>query len=128
LAIIPVNANQIKLYSKYVYTPKKSDAGDASDAFTATSLITKKPLIQRSKPEQAGRPDLPCIYCSYFDCIEFDLSLHYIEKHRQNLIRLPIGKGSIDDRADYVVELSKKRLFESLDDNEDEDNENESDE
>ena len=54
------------------------------------------------------------MYCDFKDPIEFDLSLHYLEKHRWNLIRLPIGKSSIDDRADYAVELSKKKLFESF--------------
>jgi hypothetical protein len=72
--------------------------------------------------------ELPCIYCGFSDCIEFDLSLHYLEKHRQNLIRLRIGKSSIDDRADYAVELSKKKLFEFLDENEDDDNEDVEDE
>jgi hypothetical protein len=37
-----------------------------------------------------------------------------MEKHRQHLIRLSLGKCSIDDRADYAVELSKRKLFESL--------------
>ncbi len=48
------------------------------------------------------------------DPLEFDLSLHYLEKHKPNLIKLPIGKASMDDRADHAVELSKKRLSESF--------------
>ena len=67
---------------------------------------------------------MPCLFCGYKDPLDFDLSLHYIEKHRQDLIRLPMGKGSIDDRADYAVELSKRKLYETLD----EDDEDESDE
>ena len=59
------------------------------------------------------------MYCDFKDPIEFDLSLHYLEKHRWNLIKLRIGKSSIDDRADYAVALSKKRLFDSLVDDED---------
>lgn len=68
-------------------------------------------------------PEIPCLYCDFKYPIAFDLSLHYLEKHRYQLIRLPIGKATIDDRADYAVELSKKRLFESFDeDDEDEAN------
>jgi hypothetical protein len=58
------------------------------------------------------------MFCGYKDPLEFDLSLHYLEKHRSNLIKLPIGKSSIDDRADYA-ELSKQKLFESLDEEDD---------
>jgi hypothetical protein len=47
------------------------------------------------------------------------MSLHYLEKHRPNLIRLQIGKNSMDNRADYAVELSKKKLFESFGRNDD---------
>jgi DNA-directed RNA polymerase subunit RPC12/RpoP len=126
LTIVPTITNQIKLYSNSPYTPSKSDASDASDALTITATTQPIPKAQ-SKAEQVGLPELPCIYCEYSDCIEFDLSLHYIEKHRQNLVRLPIGKSSIDDRADYAVKLSKKKLSESYDDSdyEDEDYEHE---
>lgn len=68
-------------------------------------------------------PEIPCIYCNFKDPIAFDLSLHYIEKHRYQLIRLPIGKATIDDRADYAVELSKKRLLESFEDEDKDENE-----
>ena len=69
----------IKLSSKYPYTPQKSDASDASDASDELHKIIHKSQDRRSKAEQAGKPELPCIYCGFSDCIEFDLSLHYIE-------------------------------------------------
>jgi hypothetical protein len=116
-----INSDQIKLTSNLPYRPLKCDASDASDA-----PYRKGNQNGKTKAEQTGMPELPCIYCNFRDPIEFDLSLHYIEKHRPDLIRLPIGKGSIEDRADYAVKLSKRKLFETLD--EDEDNEDESDE
>ena len=70
---------------------------------------------------------MPCLYCTYKDPLDFDLSLHYIERHRQDLIRLPFGKSSIDDRADYAVELSKRKLFESLDEGSEDDNSDDED-
>jgi hypothetical protein len=69
---------------------------------------------------------MPCLFCTYKDPLDFDLSLHFIEKHRQELIRLPLGKSSIDDRADYAVELSKRKLLESL--NEDDEGDKRDDE
>jgi hypothetical protein len=51
-----------------------------------------------------------------------------MEKHKRELIRLPVGKSSIDDRADYAVELSKKKLFESFDEDDDDEDDGDEDE
>jgi hypothetical protein len=45
-----------------------------------------------------------CIFCKYVVDIEFDLELHLYEKHRQELVRLPIGKSSLDRRIEYAIE------------------------
>jgi hypothetical protein len=113
-----IDTSQPKIYTNTPYTSLKSDASDASDAFSTTNAKTKAELV--------GKPEIPCIYCDFKDCIEFDLSLHYVAKHKLDLIRLPIGKSSIDDRADYAVKLSKKKLVESFD--HDDEDENEGDE
>jgi len=97
--------NQTELYSKIPYRHLKCDASDASDA-----PYSKSQEVGKTK----GFPEIPCLLCTYKDPQAFDLSLHYLEKHRQYLITLPIGKCSIDNRADYAVELSKKKLFDSL--------------
>jgi hypothetical protein len=103
------NNNQINLNSNKPYRPLKCVASDASDA-----PYRKGNQNGKTKAEQVGFPDIPCLYCAYKDPLDFDLSLHYMEKHRQHLIRLSLGMCSIDDRADYAVELSKRKLFESL--------------
>jgi hypothetical protein len=118
------DTNQPKIYTNTPYTPSTSDASDASDAPVRTKLTQ----IGKTKAEQVGLPEIPCLFCDYKDPIEFDLSIHYVAKHRQDLIRLPIGKSSIDDRSDYAVGLSKKKLFESFDDEDEDDDENEGDE
>ena len=61
--------------------------------------------------KEAGLPEIPCMFCDYKDCIEFDLELHYLERHRSELINLPIGKGSMDYRAEYAVSITKSRMF-----------------
>ncbi len=108
------NSSQIKLYSNNAYTPLKSDASDASDAFSTSYKALDIGRRAMTKAEQVGSPDIPCLYCDFKDPLEIDLSFHYLEKHRSNLIRLPIGKSSMDHRADYAVEQSKKRLLESF--------------
>ncbi len=40
--------------------------------------------------------------------IEFDLELHLYEKHRQELVHLPIGKSSIDRRIEYAIKEGNK--------------------
>ena len=118
------NTNQINLNSNKPYRPLKCDASDASDA-----PYRKGNQNGMTKAEQVGFPDMPCLFCAYKDPLDFDLSLHFIEKHRQELIRLPLGKSSIDDRADYAVELSKRKLLESLnEDDEDDKRDDEGDE
>jgi hypothetical protein len=111
------NTNQINLNSNKPYRPLKCDASDASDAPDRKGNQNGK-----TKAEQVGFPAMPCLFCAYKDPLDFDLSLHYIEKHRQDLIRLSLGKCSIDDRADYAVELSKRKLFESLNEDNEDDN------
>lgn len=103
LSISTTTSNQLQLYSNIPYRPLKCDASDASDA-----SHRKENQNGKTKAEEVGFPDIPCLYCAYKDPLDFDLSLHYIEKHRQHLIRLSLGKSSIDDRADYAVELSKR--------------------
>jgi hypothetical protein len=121
IAADTANSSQIKSYTYNTYTLVKSDASDASDASIGCSEATAG-SSGKTKAEQVGLPELPCIYCDFKDPIEFDLSLHYVEKHKWDLIRLPIGKSSMDDRADYAVELSKKKLLESFEGDDEEDN------
>lgn len=111
------SSNQIKLNSNIPYRPLKCVASVASVA-----LSMKANQNGKTKAEEVDFPDIPCLYCAYKDPLDFDLSLHYIEKHRQHLIGLPMGKSSIDDRADYAVRLSKRKLFETLDEDNEDDN------
>ena len=55
-----------------------------------------------------GSTSFLCIFCKYLVDIEFDLELHLYEKHRMELVRLPIGKSSIDRRIEYSIEEGKK--------------------
>jgi hypothetical protein len=44
-----------------------------------------------------------CIFCRFTTCIELDLELHLHESHRIELVKLPIGKGSLDFRIEYAI-------------------------
>jgi hypothetical protein len=56
-----------------------------------------------------GLIPLVCIFCkNYITCIEFDLDLHLYENHRMELVKLPIGKGSLDFRINYSIEEGRR--------------------
>jgi len=67
----------------------------------------------RDKIKQVGLPPIPCIFCNHSDPIEFDLVVHLLEHHKPELFKLPIGKGSMEYRTEYAVNLAKKKLVES---------------
>jgi hypothetical protein len=58
----------------------------------------------------SGLPEIPCIFCSYCNPIKFDLGLHLIEKHHMDLVKLRIGKASMDVRVDHAIELGASRF------------------
>ena len=49
-------------------------------------------------------PILPCPWCDYKHHIEFDLGNHLLANHRDELLKLPIGKGSMENRIDYAIQ------------------------
>lgn len=75
--------------------------------------------------EEIKLPWIHCLFCSYRDKIEFDLSLHMLEEHKQKLLQLQISYeehskllhsdpfarfyGRIEYRLDKAVEIAKRR-------------------
>ncbi len=69
----------------------------------------------RSKPESRiksvmieGVIPLVCIFCKFMTCIQFDLELHLYESHKMELVRLPIGKGSLNFRIEYAMNEGRR--------------------
>lgn len=63
-----------------------------------------------------GIPPISCIFCNNFrTSIELDLKIHLYDNHRMELVKLPIGKGSMEHRIDYAVEECKKRIVSRYD-------------
>jgi hypothetical protein len=75
-------------------------------------------------------PWIKCLWCSYCDKIEFDMSLHFLENHRYKLLQIPIRprdrkktksllepnfrfysrfEPPIEFRLDVAVEMAKRR-------------------
>lgn len=70
---------------------------------------------KRSKPEREiktviieGIIPVVCIFCRFMTCIEFDLGLHLYESHRMELVKIPIGKGSLDFRIEYAINEGRR--------------------
>jgi hypothetical protein len=49
-----------------------------------------------------------CIFCRFTTSIEFDLELHLLESHKIELVKLPIGKGSLDFRIEYAINEGRR--------------------
>jgi hypothetical protein len=64
----------------------------------------------------ARLPEIHCTWCDYKNTIEFDLGNHYLENHRDELMKLPVAKGSMEVRIDYAIQQMKRRMAEQYDD------------
>jgi hypothetical protein len=86
------NNNGIELKSNVnnTYTP--------SESVTSVTSVTDLPTY-------------PCLFCSeYKTYIDFDMDLHLLEKHKDQLLKLPIT-GNLDKREQYVISLVKKKMI-----------------
>ena len=77
----------------------------------------------REDKSKVELPLLPCPWCDYKHAIEFDLGNHLLANHRGELLKLPIGKGSMDNRIDYAIQLTKSRMATQYDDDDEDDSE-----
>jgi hypothetical protein len=65
---------------------------------------------------------LPCLWCDYKDPIEFDLGNHILERHKDELLKLPIGKCPMENRIEYAIQQIKRMIAAPIDkEDEDED-------
>jgi hypothetical protein len=85
----------------------KTDAAISVDKSSAAMEINLSPLL--------------CLWCDYKDPIEFDLGNHLLERHKEELLKLPIGKGSMDTRIDYAIQQIKRMMAAPYDEDEEED-------
>lgn len=83
-------------------------------------------MIPSQSKEEIHLPWIQCLWCDYKDKIEFDMSLHFLEKHKEMLLGLPITskdrkitkalsgdffarfESAIEFRLDVAVEMAKK--------------------
>jgi len=114
---------------KQIAPPSKCVASVASVAGVHDSDTPASPrqAIDGEVKSKVELPLLPCPWCDYKHAIEFDLGNHLLANHRGELLKLPIGKGSMDNRIDYAVEMTKSRMAAKYEDDEDDSEENDSD-
>lgn len=67
----------------------------------------------KAEAEKLGLVETPCAYCNYKHYNGFDLVNHLLEKHKDELVKLPIGKGSMEKRVECVIEQTRNRLAKS---------------
>jgi hypothetical protein len=68
----------------------------------------KKSGIEIKQVMIEGIIPVVCIFCRFTTCIEFDLWLHLYDSHTIELVKLPIGKGSVDFRIEYAINEGRR--------------------
>ena len=65
-------------------------------------------LLSPVKPVMIDGVDpIVCIFCGFRTCVEFDLRQHLRENHWMDLVKLPIGRGSIPFRIAYAIDKGR---------------------
>jgi hypothetical protein len=82
------------IYLRYRYS-------DINAGWKREGSRTKSVIIEGLNP-------LVCIFCRFTTSIGFDMELHVYESHKMELVRLPIGKGSLDFRLEYAINEGRR--------------------
>ena len=114
----------------YPFSTSVENVASVADKREENSEIhqSTKPNLNANKADEVRLPALPCAWYDYKNPIEFDLGNHLQANHKQELIKLPIGKGSMETRVDHAIQWAKRKVrFEYADDDDDDDEDNEDD-
>lgn len=104
------NSNDKKTDDKDVSLSSKCIASVASVADLHETSIASVSVAEKGAVVEINSPMLPCEWCDYKNVIEFDLGNHILERHRGELLKLPLGKGTMDTRIDYAVQQIKRGM------------------
>jgi hypothetical protein len=95
------------------------------EACLSSKSVASVASVADNDAASAGLPEIPCAWCDFKHTIEFDLGNHLLANHREELLKLPIGKGPMDDRIDYAIQLAKKMMAAQYEDEDAESNDDE---
>lgn len=107
----------VKPLSLYGSVASVASVADTKD-YDVTTAENEAAVRLRNKIKEVVLPAIPCIFCSFSEPIEFDVFLHHLERHKPELLKLPIGKGSMEFRAEYAIDLAKRKLTEACEEEE----------
>jgi hypothetical protein len=96
-----------------------------NDVSPSSKSVASVASVAYNDAALAGLQEIPCAWCDYKHPIEFDLGNHLLANHREQLLKLPIGKGSMDIRIDYVIQQTKRKMAAQYDDEDVESNDDE---
>jgi sarcosine oxidase delta subunit len=60
--------------------------------YIVTRMLIESPYGPYVRKEDLPLPWIRCLWCNYRDKIEFDLSLHFLEEHKKQLLAIPITR------------------------------------
>lgn len=93
-----------------------------NDVSPSSKSVASVACVAGNDAALAGLPDIPCQWCDFKHPIEFDLGNHLLANHKDELVKLPVGKGSMEARIEYTIQQTKRMMAAQYDD-EDEDTE-----
>src|SRR6266498_23796 len=60
--------------------------------YVVTKKSTESPYGPYVSKEDIKLPWIKCLWCNYTDKIDLDLSLHFLEEHKKELLAMPITR------------------------------------
>jgi hypothetical protein len=114
-----VNEKKACLSSKCVASVASvADIRDQSenDVSPSSKSVASVANVAYNDAALAGLQEIPCAWCDYKNTIEFDLGNHLLANHRGEIMKLSVGKGSMEIRIDYAIRQTKRMMAAQYDD------------
>ena len=127
-----INIHQDTIKHHIRWTRDKNHVDSIHVRSNFSHIVTRQPNSSPYGPyirkDELKLPWINCLFCDYRDKIEFDLSLHMLEFHREDLLRLPIYRRErkaekkmsgnfyalfevpMEYRLDRAVEMAKRKV------------------
>jgi len=95
-------------------TEEIKDSRDFINKLEITSPTTPLNCVTGVTNVTADLMQYPCYFCGlgYKTHIDFDMGNHFLEKHRNRLLQVPIP-GNIETKIDWVISETKRRIGEN---------------
>jgi hypothetical protein len=113
-----INVNEYELGTENNEKEEPSSFKCAASVASVADLHktdSAEPASGKGLVVEVNLPLLPCLWCDYQNPIEFDLGTHFLERHKEELLKLPIGKCPMENRIEYAIQQIKRMMAAPID-------------